>query len=424
MIVVQLVVACLRADAPGFTGGAAYTPEMDRLAAEGTRFERMFVSGSYSVPSLVSMTTGMWPHRVGVARWRHAWPAGQPTLMSAFQSAGFETRLLAYNPRWLFGTCPERGPVGCSQRLDDVVEALRAPRGADRFVLIHHWWTHLPYMAMKLEAPVWKRSRDAAVGALRRDPAGMARKLRSMYLQAVSFISEQLLPVYLDAASSSGNDVLFLLTGDSGEDWGEGLAPGLRIRHHFDLAGHWQRDATTAVPLVVWGKGAGRAIPSSVVLRGIPRGVDLAPTVAELAGVPWPGRAPPGQGATVVDRGPEPMGEDLLLAGRSIAGEITTGQPTPPRPLMVVSTHNTHVPDEYPSDGRRLWRTFGLRTDDRWYVWDGADRRRELRSADGTPIPDEEGDEQLWRRLERQWLGAVDPVTLPKEQFPVFQRRH
>jgi len=152
MIVVQIVVACLRADAPGFAGGEACTSELDRLAAEGTRTHNMIVSGSFSVPSLVSMMTGAFPHQVGLARWRHRWPARRPTLMSAFQAAGFETRLLAYNPRWLFGSCPQRGPVACSQRLDDVVQALKAPRGTDRFVLIHHWWTHLPYLPMKIEA--------------------------------------------------------------------------------------------------------------------------------------------------------------------------------------------------------------------------------------------------------------------------------
>lgn len=423
MIVVQIVVACLRADAPGFAGGEACTSELDRLAAEGTRTHNMIVSGSFSVPSLVSMMTGAFPHQVGLARWRHRWPARRPTLMSAFQAAGFETRLLAYNPRWLFGSCPQRGPVGCSQRLDDVVQALKAPRGTDRFVLIHHWWTHLPYLPMKIEAPLWKRSRDAAIEALRRDPEAMVPKLKSMYRDAVTFFSEQLLPVYVDAAGSAGDDVLIVVTGDSGEDWGEALPAQRPIRHHFDLGGHWQRDATTAVPLVLWGRSQAGSVPAGV-LEGTPRGVDLAPTIAALAGVPWPGPLPPEGGDTLVDHGIGDGGQGLGLEGRSIATEVLSGNPLPRRDLLVASSHNTHEPDVYPQDGRQLWRNLSLRTADRWYVWDGAQGNGEVRSPAGQPMEATEGDGPLWDRLRARWHQSVSPgPTVPRSRFPAFNKK-
>jgi hypothetical protein len=351
--------------------------------------------------------------------------------MSAFAAAGFETRLLAYNPRWLFGSCPERGPVGCSQRLDDVMEALKAPRGCDRYVMIHHWWTHLPYLPMRLDAPLWKRSRDAAVEALARDPATMIPKLRSMYHMAVRFFSEQLLPVYLDAACSSGDDVQVVLTGDSGEDWGEELPADRPIEHHFDLGGHWQRDATTAVPLLLWGRGSGGTIPGGVAIEGTPRGVDLAPTIAALAGVPGPGPLPgplpPGDGDSLFDGEIGDDGEGLHLEGRSIADEVMSGGVIPERELLVVSSHNTHEPDVYPDDGLALWRNHSARVGDRWYVWDGPAQRGEVRTAAGVPVVSAADDgadhETIWSALDERWRQSVGPgETLPRDRFSKPER--
>ncbi len=418
MLVVQIVVAGLRADVPGFAGGPAETADLDQLAAEGTRFERSMASGSFSVPSLVAMATGSFPHRVGVCRWRHPFPARRPTLMSAFAAAGFDVRVLAYNPRWIFGSCPERGQVGCSQRTEDVVEALRTPADTDRFVLIHHWWTHLPYVPMKLERKFWMRARDAAVEALKRDPAAMVPRLRAMYLHAAAFFAGQLLPAYLDAALAGGRDVLIVLTGDCGDGWGAGLPPGRRVRHQYDLQGRWLHDGTVAVPLLFWGRSARGPIPGGGVRGGTPRGVDMAPTLAELAGVPWPGPSPPGTGPKVIGREP-----DQHLAGRSLASVVTDGHAAPANDLLVVSSHNTHVPDDYPSDGRRLWRTLGWRTADRWYVWDGVDDHRSVTDLDGTPVTDAEDAPRIWDRLRREWSAAVDPgAALPKRLFPPYRR--
>ena len=423
MLVVQIVVAGLRADVPGFAGGAGETGELDRLAGEGTRFDRMIPSGSFSVPSLVSMVTGSFPHRLGVCRWRHPFPARRPTLMSAFAAAGFDVRVLAYNPRWIFGSCPERGRVGCSQRSEEVVEALRTPTGVDRLVLIHHWWTHLPYQSMKLERRLWMRARDAAVEALRADPEAMVPRLRALYLRAVAFFCAELLPTYLDAATAGGGDVLVLVTGDCGDGWGGGLPPGRRVRHHYDLQGRWLRDGTVTTPLVLWGRGGRGPIPAARVAGGTPRGVDLAPTLADLAGIPWPGPLPVGEGPAVVDRGIAPDGSNLALDGRSLAPAVMEGESVPDRAPLVLSSHNAHVPDEYPTDGRQLWRTLGWRTADRWYVFDGVDGERSVTDLAGGPQVGRPGDGRIWERLEGEWSQAVDPgPTLARGLFPPYRR--
>ncbi|MDP7113914.1 MAG: sulfatase-like hydrolase/transferase [Myxococcota bacterium] len=425
MMVVVLVVDSLRGDAPGYTGGPAATPLLDQVAGEGTWFERTVVSGSWTVPSLLSMVTGSYPHRLGICRWRHPFPERRPTLMSAFASAGFEVRTLSFNPRWSMATCPGRGLPGDSQDPEQVLDALRGPRGRDRLVIIHHWWTHLPYLARKLPRDGWLRTCDAILDSLARRPDPLAIKFRGLYHRALAHFSAELLGRYLDAAASGGEDVLLLLTGDHGENWGECLAPGRRVEHIYDLHGRWLADGTACVPLLLWGRGHGGAIPVASGLGGVARGVDIGPTVADLAGIPWPGQLPAPGGPHGVDRGITPDGRGLTIDGVSLAPAVRAGEPAPSSEAMVVSSHNTHQPHTYPAEARQMWRAFGLRTDRAWYVFDGVDGTREVR-------PHREGGEELetaradadriWDQLEGEWHRSVGPAgVLPTSLFPRFR---
>ncbi len=415
MKVILMVVDSLRGDAPGFAGGGAPTPLMDQLAGEGTRFGAMTVSGSWTVPSLMSMATATFPHRMGVCRWRHPFPRHRPTLMSAFAAAGFGVSTFAYNPRWCFGNTPARGSVGDSQQPDEVIKALRAA-SSDHLFLIHHWWTHLPYINKKLPTGGWKRACAASLESLNRHPGAMAPKFRANYLKSVGYFDHEILGRYLDAASAGGDDVLLILTGDHGENWGESLPEGRRIEHIFDLHGRWLRDETAHVPLVLWGRGERGSIPAGATLDGTVRGVDMAPTIAGLAGVPWPGPLPEDDGPTLRGMGIAADGQGLSFDGHSLSDHVWSGAHADTADTLTIASHNTHQPDTYPEDGRKMWRTLGMRTADAWCVFDGVDQAREI-------VPHAVAEPQVapetWESLEREWRGAVGPgEVLPKDLYP------
>ena len=59
--VVIVTLDTLRADHVGGYGGLAETPTLDRLAAQGTLFERAFCNVPLTLPSHATMLTGLLP---------------------------------------------------------------------------------------------------------------------------------------------------------------------------------------------------------------------------------------------------------------------------------------------------------------------------------------------------------------------------
>jgi len=69
----------------------ARTPNIDRLASEGTRFAAHYCNSPVCTPSRQSFLTGQLPHAAGVTLLGTRLAAGKPTLARQFQQAGYRT---------------------------------------------------------------------------------------------------------------------------------------------------------------------------------------------------------------------------------------------------------------------------------------------------------------------------------------------
>jgi arylsulfatase A-like enzyme len=67
------------------------TPHIDRLAREGTRFNRAFVTASSCSPSRSSLITGRYPHSTDAEQLHWPLPAEQATLCEPLRAAGYWT---------------------------------------------------------------------------------------------------------------------------------------------------------------------------------------------------------------------------------------------------------------------------------------------------------------------------------------------
>lgn len=69
------------------------TPNIDRLAAEGIRFDNVFLTASSCSPSRISILTGRYPHNTGAAELHTGAPAHLRFFPEALKEAGYFTAL-------------------------------------------------------------------------------------------------------------------------------------------------------------------------------------------------------------------------------------------------------------------------------------------------------------------------------------------
>jgi arylsulfatase A-like enzyme len=93
---------------PGYHGGKAKTPNLDKLAAEGVKLEAHYVHPMCS-PTRAALLTGRYASRFGVtaAQNEQALPFGTPTMASVLAAAGYDTALTG---KWHLGSTPATGP--------------------------------------------------------------------------------------------------------------------------------------------------------------------------------------------------------------------------------------------------------------------------------------------------------------------------
>ena len=288
--VLLITIDTLRWDRLGCYGDSrAATPVIDALARRGTRFETAVAHTPLTAPSHASILTGLTPLRHGVRdNGAFVLPPELPTLGSTFGGAGYTTAAFVsgyplhrrYGFASGFGTYDDAFPRGASQgshvyverRADDttarVIAWLDAQRAAG------------PGTGAGAGAPPWLLWVHYFDPHAAYEPPGefAARFAGRPYDGEVAFVDAQVgrLLGHLERLGDLER-TLVVVTADHGESLGE---------HNEETHGVFVYDATLRVPLIVAGPGAASGRVSPVVARG----VDLLPTIVDLAGLVPPAR--------------------------------------------------------------------------------------------------------------------------------------
>jgi arylsulfatase A-like enzyme len=317
----------VRADALGSYSGAtpSRTPSLDALAARGVRFERALAPIAFTLPSHMTMFTGLYPDAHGVVDKTTRLSAAVRTLPELLRDAGYQSFGLASNA-WMNGDYGfARGFARYAQlrfaKSEEVyadrvnAEALalldrEAEPGHPIFLFLHYLdahsdWKELPYdspPALRADLPTSPREFCTPAGgcatrfllALDRArspvPEELRAKLHELYRRGVQALDAELGRLF-EALVARGflQHAIVVVTSDHGEEF----------REHGRF-GHAQTyDESLSVPLIAAfpdGRDAGRVVGAPVEL------VDLLPTLLDWLGLPAPPGAQ-GQSLAVLARG-------------------------------------------------------------------------------------------------------------------------
>ncbi|MEE2672161.1 MAG: sulfatase [Myxococcota bacterium] len=301
--VLFVLIDTLRADHLGSYGYERDTsPELDRLAAGGVRFDRHMSQSSWTKSSMASLWTGLYPARTGITRYDHIVPDQAEMPAETFQQAGFRTVGLYRNgwvaPTFGFGQGfdvyirPASGAVRRSIRVENQTLVSKstdedAVAAALEFLRVHgheRWFLYLHLM-------------DVHEYLYDEESALFGGDYGDIYDNSIRW-TDSVIRVLIAHLAQQGyaENTVVVITSDHGEAFRE-----------RGLEGHARRvyRETTEVPFIL-------AFPfrleRGIVFEGRTRNVDVWPTVLDLLGLPFP-----------VDQDGRSLRSDLLATARGEA---------------------------------------------------------------------------------------------------------
>jgi arylsulfatase len=327
-----------RADCVGCYGNPVIqTPNADRLAAEGVRFDQHYVHAPQCVPSRVSLHTGRYPHTHRVPTNSYLLPDSEQTMAKVLNAQGYKTAcvgempfapraytggfqqvlannrdydkfLAAHNLKFPAAEGPfQAAPVPWTDDLDETAffasharDFLKANRTNPFFLHVNFRRPHhpfnppAPYDKMYLGAkfppshvragemdnkpPQQRAAIESSVGFdLRKMTAADLDRVKAYYYGMISE-NDKYIGTILDELKASGlaDRTVVVFNADHGEMLGD---------HGLLFKGSYMYDGVVRTPLIVRAPGK---IQAGTVRNELVEEVDVMPTLLDLLGVPVP----------------------------------------------------------------------------------------------------------------------------------------
>ena len=318
----------------GCYGSSFYqTPNLDRLAREGTRFTQAYAAAPVCSPSRASLLTGQYPARLKLTDWlpgrprqhfeklsapgvAQELPATAPSLARSLKTAGYQTALIG---KWHLGGADctptafgfdfqlagnaqsnpfayvspgsnETSPLPAGEDLAGELTAaaerfIETNRARPFFLLLSHYAVHIPLSAKP--ALIEKYQKLAKPGA---------RQTNAVYAALLEDLDENVGRIRrkLEALRLDRSTIVIFSSDNGGLSAVEGpITPATSNGVLREGKGHLY-EGGLRVPLIVW---APESVRSGVMLDSPVIGEDLFPTILELAG----SRAPSNDGRSFAD---------------------------------------------------------------------------------------------------------------------------
>jgi len=347
------------ADLPAFGHDRATAPSLSKMMEEGMTYTGLYSVSPWTVPSVTSILTSLYPSAHGVERAGDRLPASARTLAEVMKENGYATALFSAHPLigalsgldqgfdWIeeipgpFGPAPPTGPGETSSTLNrrilawldqrtspaptfivalsgDPLEPFGAPGPEGRRYLAkgeYEWYSGARRSLLQARPGNLGLATPGDLARLKVDPERFARAARSVRDGAVHYNDRRLGSLREELlARGYWKNALFVATSTHGEDLGE-----------RGLFGHGASlyDPALRIPLVM---SFPPLFTAPRQMRKTCDSVDLLPTLLSMMGLPIP------EGVQGIERNVEPTLETRHLYTRPAyaemvpAGALPTGR--------------------------------------------------------------------------------------------------
>jgi arylsulfatase A-like enzyme/tetratricopeptide (TPR) repeat protein len=280
--VLIVTIDTLRADVLGTNGGRARTPNIDALASQGARFDFAHAHAPLTLPSHVSIMTGLYPFEHGIRdNSGYRVPPATKTLASLLKAEGFATGAFV-------GGFPLAAQFGLDVGFDEYDDRFGKTQGPDDLRFAER-----PAAAVVAPARAWIARQHGRwfawvhvydPHAPYRPPAPFDGEYADdPYAGEVAYTDSALGPLFEDVRRFPARPTLVIVTADHGESRGD----------HGELThGVFAYESTLRVPLVIVqleAQPGTRPAAGGRLARQIAapvRHVDILPTVLDLVAAP------------------------------------------------------------------------------------------------------------------------------------------
>jgi arylsulfatase A-like enzyme len=297
--VILIIIDTLRVDHLGCYGyERPLTPHIDELAADGIRFDHCIVQAPWTIPSIMSIMTSMYPSVNGIMDDKGRLDPIRQTLAEAFQAEGFRTAGIVshtfVDSRYGFGDGfeifeDERVIQEPADQITELAISILEEVKDERFFLfIHYFDPHFPYEppapfdtiqvtpGVDVESMSWKEMKRFA--HIRNPvPQPELNRIIGLYDGEIAF-TDVMIGHLIDYLKTSGlyENTIIALTADHGEEF----------KDHGSM-GHTRTlyDEVIRVPLLIRDPGSGAR---GIVIEEQVRSMDIAPTLLRGAGIEIP----------------------------------------------------------------------------------------------------------------------------------------
>ena len=400
--VIVILVDCLRADHLGCYGYTSNTsPFLDRIARSGITFENCITPSSWTIPSVVSLFTGVYPQQHGVNEFGTVIPKSLFTLQEVMENQGSKTaafitndylrphfgyakgfsryfdhyleqsfkeyiasRLFFLNALmyfknvllypfsvdpggarwWSIGFPPfNHQKISAERVTNDVLKWIQIHGDKPFYIYLHYMDVHCPYDT------IWYPLFDRDIYASQDEK----EKLINIYDGRIAYVDQQIKRIWEELIQLNLSDsTLFIITADHGEE----LYDHEGIGHCTTLY-----DELIRVPLIMVNPslpGTGQRVKKQVQL------IDLPVTILDFLNLKVP---------------KEMVGQSLFF--------LISDPPDLSEPAYALSYTTRGRKNLKTGEGRALWEKkvwdqgvilTSLRVDNEWKIIDGDDGRTEL----------------------------------------------